>query len=116
MPNLSFNVIAYRVHFYGRSQMTSDRDKKAAIFFISSQEPPIGPVVARIYFYSSDVAESKQDSLDAHGRPEGHMAIDEITAILDLLRFEKPIRVFWDDAAKRLSIETGPEPVGEQEA
>jgi hypothetical protein len=115
MPNLSYNVIAYRVHFYGRSQMASDRDRKAAIFFIGNEEPPTGPVVARIYFYSSDIAELKQDSLDAHGRPEGHIAIDEIAAMLDLLRFEKPIRVFWDDTAKRLSVETGPEPVGEQE-
>ncbi len=115
MPNLSYNVIAYRVHFYGRSQMTSDKYKKAAIFFIGNEEPPIGPVVARISFYSSDIAESKQDSVDARGRPEGHMAIDEINAILDMLRYEKPIRVFWDDAAKRLSLETGQEPVGEQE-
>lgn len=115
MPNLSYNVIAYRVHFYGRSQMTSDKDRKAAIFFIGNEEPPAGPVVARIYFYSSEIADSKQDSLDSKGRPEGHMVIDEIEAVLDMLRYEKPIRVFWDDAAKRLSLETGHEPVGEQE-
>ncbi|HEY7543318.1 MAG TPA: hypothetical protein VID27_00460 [Blastocatellia bacterium] len=115
MANLSFNVIAYRVHFYGHSQMTTDKDKKAAIFFIGNEEPPAGPVVARVYFYSQEALDAKQDALDARGRPEGHMAIDEIEAILDMLRYEKPIRVFWDDAAKRLSLETGQEPVGEQE-
>jgi hypothetical protein len=115
MPNLSFNVIAYRVHFYGRSQLTTDRDKKAALFFIGNEEPPLGPVVARIYFYSAEIADAKQDRLDSKGRPESHMSISEIGAIIEMLRYEKPIRVFWDDTAHRLSLETGPEPVGEQE-
>lgn len=108
--------MAYRTHFYGRSQHSVNRDQRAVIFLIGEEEPPTGPVVGRIYFYAPEVADRKQDRRDGEGRLEGHLSVTEINSVLDMLRFEKPIRLYWDEAAQRLSLETGIEPAGEHEA
>lgn len=110
-----YEIVAYRVHFYGRSQHSVDRDQRAAIFLIGKDEPPTGPVVGRIYFYAPEVADRKQDRRDEEGRLEGHLSSTELDAVLDMLRFEKPIKLYWDDTTDRLSLETGLEPAGEHD-
>jgi len=107
--------MAYRVHLYGRTQHSVDKEQRAVIFLIGTEAPPTGPVVGRIYFYSPEVADRKQDKRDEEGRLEGHMSSTELDTVINMLRFEKPIRLYWDDTGHRLSLETGLEPAGEHE-
>ena len=108
-------IAAYRIHFYGRSRAAGDQEKKAEIFLIGMDNPQLGPCVGRLLFYSPDVADTKQDNLDSDGRPEAHLSITEIGAVLDVLRNEKPLSIMWDDQRKLVWLATGQEPVGEAE-
>lgn len=117
MAVVSNQVAAYRVHFYGQSELAGpdDKDKKADIFLICTEPQQRGPLVGTLSFYSPEVAASRQDGLDSAGRPQAHLSITEINAVLEVLRHERPLAVMWDEARKLVWLATGPEPVGEEE-
>ncbi len=58
---------------------------------------------------------SKQDQLDGLNRPQGHMCITEIGAVMDMLRNEKPIYIHWSEIWKQVWLDTSSESVGEEE-
>ena len=110
-------VAAYRVHFYGHSEAAGadDKDKKADIFLICTEPQQLGPLVGTLSFYSPEVAAGRQDRLDDAGRPQGHLSITELGAVVDVLRHERPLAVMWDDTRQLVWLATSPEPVGEEE-
>jgi hypothetical protein len=112
---VNYEVLEYKVRFYGRSQSAEAKDRRAELLLGGRGDEPTGPLVGRIVFWPPEVADTKQDGLDADGRPEGNMSITEIGAVVDMLRYEKPIYIVWDVRMNRVLLQTGQEPVGEEE-
>jgi hypothetical protein len=113
---VNYEVLDYKIRFYGRGQSAEAKDKRAELLLGGNDDESTGPLVARIFFWPSDVVETKQDRLDEDGRPEGNMSITEIGAVIEMLRYEKPIYIVWDVRTNRVLLQTGQEPVGEQES
>jgi hypothetical protein len=113
---VNYEVLEYKLRFYGRSQSAEVKDRSPELLLGSSGDESTGPLVGRIFFYPSEIADAKQDRLDADGRPEGNMSISEIGAVDDMLRYEKPIYIVWDVLMNRVLLQTGQEPVGEEES
>ncbi len=113
---INYEVLEYRVRFYGRSRSADERDKRAEIQLIGRGDETIGPLIGRIFFWSPEVADTKQDRLDPEGRPEGNLSITELDPVIDMLRYEKPIYIVWDVRMNRVLLQTGQEPVGEEES
>ena len=112
----SYEVLEYKIRFYGRSPSAGDNEKRAELLLAGRGEGATGALIGRIFFWPPEVAESKQDRLDENGRPEGNMTITEIAAVIDMLRYEKPIYIIWDVRDNRVLLQTGQEPVGEEES
>ncbi len=106
-------VDRYRIRYYGKSTPGHDNSKAWLYLYGSGHEAGI---VCAIGFYPDDVLESKQDRLDGLGHPRGHMPITEIGAVMDMLRNEKPIYIHWSESWKQVWLDTGSEPVGEEES
>ena len=113
---VNYEVLEYKLRFYGRSRSAEESDKRAELLLAGKGDEVTGPLVGRIYFWPPAVAETKQDSLDADGRPEGNMSITEVGAVVDMLRYEKPIYIVWDVRMSRVLLQTSQEPVGEEES
>ncbi|HEX8088064.1 MAG TPA: hypothetical protein VF762_04385 [Blastocatellia bacterium] len=113
---VNYEVLEYKLRFYGRSQSAQEKDRRAELLLGGRGDESTGPLVGRIFFYTSETLEAKQDRLDADGRPEGNMSISEIGAVVDMLRYEKPIYIVWDVRMNRVLLQTGQEPVGEEES
>jgi hypothetical protein len=113
---VNYEVLEYKLRFYGRSQSAEEKSIRAELLLGGRPDESIGPLVGRIFFYTPEIAEAKQDRLDADGRPEGNMSISEIGAVVDMLRYEKPIYLVWDVRMCRVLLQTGQEPVGEEES
>ena len=105
-------VERYRIRFFGNST-SGPKDLKAWLYLYGSGHQT--GVVGTIGFYPPEVAATKQDSLDGFGRPRGNMSVAEVTAVMDMLRNEKPIYVHWSESWKQVFLDTGSEPVGEEE-
>jgi hypothetical protein len=112
---INYEVAEYKIRFYGRSWSADDKDKIAELVLAGRSDEPIGALIGRVFFWSAEVAAAKQDRLDERGRPEGNMSITEIGAVIDMLRFEKPVYIVWDVRNNRMLLQTGQEPVGEEE-
>jgi hypothetical protein len=113
---VNYEVLDYKIRFYGRSQSAEEKDRRAELLLGGSEDESTGALIARILFWPPEVADTKQDRLDADGRPEGNMSITEVGAVIDMLRYEKPIYIVWDVRMSRLLLQTGQEPVGEEES
>ena|SRR5215216_833491 len=113
---VNYEVLDYKIRFFGRSQSAEEKDKRAELLLGGRDNESTGPLIARIFFWPSEIAEAKQDRLDGDGRPEGNMSITEVGAVIDMLRYEKPVYIVWDVRRNRLLLQTGQEPVGEQES
>jgi hypothetical protein len=111
---VNYEVIDYKIR-YGRSQSAEDKDRRAELLLGGRSDGSTGSLIARIFFWPPEVAQAKQDRLDADGRPEGNMSITEVGAVIDMLRYEKPIYIVWDVRMNRVLLQTGQEPVGEGE-
>jgi len=105
-------VDRYRIRYYGKS--TSGPEALKAWLYLYGGGHERG-VVGTVGFYPPDALETKQDRLDGLGCPQGYMAIAEIGAVMDMLRNERPIYVHWSESWKQLWLDTGAEPVGEEE-
>lgn len=113
---VNYEVLDYKIRFYGRSQSAEAKDKRAELLLGGTGDESNGALIARIFFWPPELVHSKQDRLDADGRPEGNMSITEVGAVIDMLRYEKPIYLVWDVRANRVLLQTGQEPVGEEES
>ena len=113
---VNYEVLDYKIRFYGRTQSSETKDRRAELLLGGKGGETTGSLIARIFFWPSEIAEEKQDRLDADGRPEGHMAVTEVGAVIDMLRYEKPIYLVWDVRTNRVLLQTGQEPVGEEES
>ncbi len=113
MGNFVSMVDRYRIRYYGKSA-SGPKDLKAWLYLYGSGHK--SGVVGTIGFYPTDVLETKQDQLDGLNRPQGHMCITEIGAVMDMLRNEKPIYIHWSESWKQVWLDTSSEPVGEEES
>jgi hypothetical protein len=113
---VNYEVLDYKIRFFGRSQSAEAKDKRAELLLGGKGDESTGSLVARIFFWPSEIAEAKQDRLDADGRPEGNMSVTEVGVVIDMLRYEKPIYIVWDVRTSRVLLQTGQEPVGEEES
>jgi hypothetical protein len=113
---VNYEVLEYKLRFYGRSRSAEETDKRAELLLGGRGDESAGRLIGRIFFWPPEVAETKQDRLDYEDRPEGNMSITEIGAVVDMLRYEKPIYIVWDVRMSRLLLQTGQEPVGEEES
>jgi hypothetical protein len=113
---VNYEVLEYKLRFYGRSRSAEESDRRAEILLGGRGDESTGSLIGRIFFWPSEIADTKQDKLDSDGRPEGNMAITEIGAVVDMLRYEKPIYIVWDVRMSRVLLQTGQEPVGEEES
>jgi hypothetical protein len=113
---VNYEVLEYKLRFYGRSESAPEKDRRAELLLGGRSDESTGPLIGRIFFYTPETLEAKQDRLDADGRPEGNMSISEIGAVVDMLRYEKPIYIVWDVRMNRVLLQTGQEPVGEEES
>ena len=105
-------VESYRIRYFGASSM-GPADLKAWLYLYGPGHKT--GLVGTIGFYAPEALASKQDHLDGLGRPRGHMDINEITGVMDMLRHERPIHVHWSEQWQQLLLDTEKEPVGEQE-
>jgi len=112
----SYEVTEYKIRFFGRSMTADDKGKKAEILLAGRGDEGGSALIGRIFFWGKEDADSRQDSLDNEGRPEGNMSITEIDSVIDMLRYEKPIFIVWDIRNNRVLLQTGQEPVGEEES
>jgi hypothetical protein len=113
---VNYEVAEYKIRFYGRSSSADEKDKMAELILAGRSDEQAGALVGRVFFWPPEVVATKQDRLDERGQPEGNMAITEIGAVIDMLRFEKPVYIVWDVRSSRLLLQTGQEPVGEEES
>jgi hypothetical protein len=117
MKEISYKVKNYVLEFYGNSASSEDQDRRARIMLFSDD---LKGLAADIGFYQSLKLWLKQDYVSdpALERPTliGHMSTDELSSILDTLRYEKPIYIAWEEKWQQVSLRTYLEPVGEEEA
>lgn len=74
---------------------------------------------ARLWFTIGDAAPSLPNSEATIGVPPFYYVRfrgDQFSAVLDLLRNEKPVYLHWNDTSKGAFLATTKEPVGEEEA
>lgn len=110
MSSFSNTVEEYRIRFLGQST-GGPQDLKAWLCLYGPGHA--SGVVGTIYFYPDAALSTKQDCLDALGRPQGNMSISEIGPVLDMLRDEDPIYIYWVENLSQVWLETGNEPVGD---
>lgn len=113
---INYEVIEYKIRFYGRSLSGDEKDKMAEILLAGRSDHALGSLIGRVFFWPAEIASTRQDRLDERGRLEGNMIITEIGAVIDMLRFEKPVYIIWDVRNSRMLLQTGQEPVGEEES
>jgi hypothetical protein len=112
---INYEVLEYKLRFYGRSHSAGENQKRAELLLIGREGEAGGPLIGRIFFWPAEMASARQDRIDESGRPEGNMSITEVGAVVEMLRYEKPIYIVWDVRASRVLLQTGQEPVGEEE-
>ena len=100
----------YRVRHHGTSAY-GPQDLKAWLSLYGSGH--VTGVVGTIGFYRPEALESRQDWIDPLGRPQGHMPIEELAAVLDMLRNERPVYLHWSEAWRQTWLDTRAEPVRE---
>src|SRR4051812_35756577 len=93
---VNYEVLDYKIRFYGQSQTAGGKDKRAELLLGGSDDESTGALIARIFFWPPEVLATKQDKLSDDGRPEGNMSVTEVGAVIDMLRYEKPIYIVWD--------------------
>jgi hypothetical protein len=113
---INYEVFEYKIRFYGRSQSGDEKDKMAEIVLAGKSDHELGSLIGRIFFWPAEIASTRQDRLDERGRLEGNMSVTEINAVIDMLRFEKPVYIIWDVRNSRMLVQTEQEPVGEEES
>src|SRR5215216_352566 len=106
---VNYEVLDYKIRFYGHSQSAQEKDKRAELLLGGSENESTGALIARIFFWPPEVVETKQDRLNDDGRPEGNMSITEVGAVINMLRYEKPIYIIWDVRMNRVLLQTGQE-------
>lgn len=102
----------YRVRHYGTSAF-GPQDLKGWLCLYGSGH--VTGVVGTIGFYRPEALEARQDWIDPLGRPQGHMPITELAAVLDMLRNERPVYLHWSEAWRQTWLDTRAEPVREAE-
>lgn len=116
MEKIDYKVENYFVEFLGSNPSSDDKELRARILLFSSQ---IKGVAAELRFYPLIQLWMKQDALkeSAPGKSAliGHMPIDALHSVIDVLRNEQPIYVVWLEASQQVSLRTHLEPVGEGE-
>lgn len=116
MKETIYKVKSYVVEFFGSSESAGDQDLRAKIMLFSDD---VKGVAAELRFYQPQKLWTKKDSLRTPSSPKPtlicHLSTDEILAVLDTLRHEKPIYVAWSPDVQRVALRTYLEPVGESE-
>jgi hypothetical protein len=102
----------YRVRHHGTSAHGPQGPKAWVCLYGSGHATG---VVGTIGFYGPEALEGRQDWLDPLGRPQGHMPIDELPAVLDLLRNERPVFVHWSESWRQTWLDTRDEPARDAE-
>lgn len=115
MPSYRYEIKKYDVRISGNSVEAPHnvRHNKARIQLYGIRGNSSEAHVGTILFHDKDALGKYRDSLSREV-PWGHMRIDDLGAVLDLLRQEKPIYSQWSDGYKRFSLDTGKEDIGEE--
>jgi hypothetical protein len=117
MADITHQVNTYFIEFLGTSSDTEDKDRRARILLFPTGKG--NKVVADISFYQPQKLWLKNDRLENSGKKSatiiGHMAVDELGSVIDMLRTEEPVYVVWLEDQKQLSLRTHLEPIGEEE-
>lgn len=113
MPYFVNQVERYRLQFYGASS-SGLSDLRAWLYLYGSGNTT--GVVGTIGFYPPETLAHRQDAVDGLGRPQGNMSVNELVAVMDMLRMEKPVYVHWSENFRQVLLDTGPEPAGEEES
>lgn len=113
MEKIDYKIENYFIEFLGSNASCEDKELRARILLFSSQ---IEGVAAEFKFYPLIQLWMKQDQVK-RGKPAiiGHMPIEALPSIIDVLRNEEPIYVVWLEASQQASLRTRLEPVGEGE-
>ncbi|MEQ8790047.1 MAG: hypothetical protein RIC55_27370 [Pirellulaceae bacterium] len=107
--HISYSVDGYRVLFFGKSNRGT---KTRAWLYLYSKQNKTG-VGGAIGFYEPEDLENMQDYVDALDRPQGHMPIAELPAVLSMLQNSThPVRVFYTGGSwKTTFLQSGEKPL-----
>lgn len=106
-------VESFRIRYYGSSK--DGPAELRAWLYLYGKGNPTG-VVGAIGFYTPEGLKGKQDRLDGYKRPQGNMAISELSAVLDMLRGGKDVYVHWSELWKQTWLDSAGKPLTKEES
>jgi hypothetical protein len=116
MGEHSYQIKEYMVELLGTSAVAEDQDLRAKVLLFSEDRKHL---VGELRFYQPPKLWMKSDQLIDTKRKKpkliGHMSIQQLPSVVDVLRNEDPIYILWLDKQNQISLRTYLEPAGEGE-